>query len=129
MLRITKLVPKVDLFTLLNNPDVAKVEMLNNQNATLKNPYICRVQIYLRINKNDLSFLTANCEAATQRHETWQKGHKPFVTGICSIKQAGFIKWSAVQKLANISNIEGVDFGIPKSYQKLVAQFDNYTNG
>jgi len=45
MLRVTKFVGKNDLFTLMLNPDVAKVELLNSENKTLTNPNICRVQV------------------------------------------------------------------------------------
>lgn len=117
---------KEDLFKVMLMDSVAKVELLHSENKTLTNPNVCRVNIYLRININDICTLVGECKAAKQRHTKWNKGNEPFVSGFGSVIKDGFMKWSKVQKLRTIGEEEGIDFAIPKHYDKLVAQFDHY---
>ena len=129
MLRITKFVGKQDLFTLMLHPDVAKVELMNTENKTLTNPDICRVQIYLRIPKNDIPSLVGNLKTLKEtRNIDWAEGVGSFITGLCSISNTNFVKWSHIIKLKVIEHKLGVDFSIPKRYDALVAKFDHLKN-
>lgn len=129
MLRITKLIGKVDLFTLLSNPDVGKIELLNNQNKSLTNPNVCRVNIYLRINIDHICSIVGRCREAKATHKNWKKGNAAYVTGTCSILQEQFIKWSKVKRLKEIEKEEGLNFGIPAHFETMVAKYSHYIDG
>lgn len=127
MLRITKLVGKIDIFTLLNNPDVCKVEMLQSENKTLTNPDVCRVNLYLRIDDKELFELITRCKNAKKKG--WKDVHVKFVSGLGGIYQNRFIKWSQVRKLKEIENGQKTDFAIPEIYTSMVAKYAHYIDG
>ena len=129
MLRITKLVGKVDIFTLLSHPDIGKIELLHSQNKSLTNPNVCRVNIYLRVNIDHVCSIVGRCREAKKTHTGWKKGNSPFVSGLGSVLQDQFIKWSKVKRLKEIEIQEGVNFGIPGYFETLVKQFDHYIDG
>lgn len=129
MLRITKLVGKVDIFTLLNHPDIAKIELLNSQNKSLTNPNVCRVNIYLRVKIDHVCSIVGKCCELKKTHTGWKKGNSAFVSGLGSVLQDQFIKWSKVKRLKEIEIQEGVKFGIPDYFETLVKQFDHYIDG
>ena len=129
MIRITKLIGKDDLFNVMLMDTVTKVELLNSENKTLTNPNVCRVNLYLRININDLPTIIGNCKSSINTHPKWKKGNKGFVTGFCSSLNDNFIKWSNIKKLRIIGEEESISFSIPTYYDELVSKFDHYKFG
>ena len=126
MIRITKLVGKSEIFNILTNPDVSKIELLHSQNASLKNPDICRVNIYIRMKIDSLCSIVGNCKELHKKHKGWKKGNSSYVSGICTVLQSGFIKRSTIRKLEEIEISENIKFGIPKHYNELISKFDHY---
>jgi len=128
MLRISILIRKDELFHWLLNPDVAKVEMLNADNRTLKNPNLCRAQVYLRVKMDDICSIIGACHSYQKMDREWKRGNGSYVSGMGSVLKSGFIKASVLNKLKDIEKMENVNFNIPKYFFDLLDKYDQHEN-
>lgn len=106
---------------------MCKVEMLQIQNKTLKNPDVCRVNLYLRIDEKQLFALINRCKDVPKKG--WKKTDVAFITGLGGIYQNKFIKWSQVKKLIAIEAGQNINLKIPELYTTTVAKFAHYIDG
>ena len=68
MLRITRFVKKEKLFELINDSNISKFELHTSLNKRLRDETVVKVNIYLRIPKNEfLSFLSTYKDKASKQ--------------------------------------------------------------
>ena len=113
MYRITRVVPKNNIYDLLSLDCVSKVEIKQGKN-NFRNPKICRVDIYLTFLTNDNAFFK---NSVTFLH-TWgisNKNNYVIVTSAMALKDQ-FIKESSITKMPE-------NLSIPKWYKEMSAKY------
>lgn len=96
MYRITRVVPKNNIYDLLSLDCVSKIEIKQGKN-NFRNPKICRVDIYLTFPTNDSSFFNRSITSLY----TWgisNKNNYVTTTSAMALKDR-FIKESSITKM------------------------------
>lgn len=90
MLRITRFVKKDKLFNLFNDLNISSLKMYTSLNKALKDKTVVKVDIYLRIPKDEyLEWLNKYFTIGKN------KKHNVVITTLYSAKRDGFLKESA----------------------------------
>ena len=113
MYRITRVVPKNNIYDLLSLDCVSKVEIKQGKN-NFRNPRICRVDIYLTFPSNDSSFFKNSMTFLY----TWginNKNNYVATTSAMALKDK-FIKESSMTKMPE-------NLSIPKWYKEMSAKY------
>ncbi len=123
MLRITKLIGRDKIFDYLKNPKVTKVELNNRENKSLKNPFVCRIYLYLDTQIKDtkeehINMVLGNCK----RHENLKI---PFLKGIVAQKELGWLSATHIKKLMEIEKTHDIDLCIPNYFLDLIDTFED----
>jgi hypothetical protein len=128
MIRITKLIGRDKIFDYLNNPKVCKVELNNRENKGLKNPYVCRIYLYLDTQikssqQDDIATIFGQC----RKYGLMQlgKGSNSFLKGICGQEKLGWLSRTHINKLIEIEKKENICFSIPKYFHDLIDKFED----
>lgn len=113
MYRITRVVPKNNIYDVLSLDCVSKVEIKQGKN-NFRNPRICRVDIYLTFPSNDSSFFKNSMTFLY----TWginNKNNYVATTSAMALKDR-FIKESSINKMPE-------NLSIPKWYKEMSAKY------
>lgn len=111
MIRISRIVAKNRIFDLLKQKYVSKIEIRQGK-QNFKNPAICKLDIYLRLDDDDNSYF----KSIMSNIKEWGIEHKIniAVTTANMAIMDGFIKESA---------FDDFDYPIPKKYKELCEMY------
>jgi hypothetical protein len=119
MIRTRKIINKSDIFNYVGNENISKVEILTSKQKTLKNPDVVSVYIYYRVNWNDICSIIGRCVEFNKQKRSTSNEDFDFVANLYSVKSAGFITLSALQKLLNIEKKYNFSFNISKKLKTI----------
>jgi hypothetical protein len=138
MIRIRQLVKRDELFQLIDNPDIVKVEISHANTNRLKNKSLCDAHVYYRTEKKNeccdnavLSILGA-CEKAIKDDAVKKflsDSDHAYLNGIQQQKHTNFLKASMINKLLEIQKKYDLSLNISKQIRNLVNKYSHETNG
>lgn len=125
MILITKIIGRDKIFDYIGNPKVCKVE-LNNRENNLKNPFACKIYLYLdtqmkNSQHDDISTVIGQCRKYSK--EPLSEGSNSFLNGIYSQLALGWLSVTHLNKLVEIQEKEGINLSIPKYFFALIEEF------
>lgn len=118
MLRVRKIVPKTDILNIALDVNNAKIEILQSDQKFLKDPNVCSVYVYKRVDWSLICGIIGACEKATS-HQITKEQDLGFVKGIVSMKMHGYITKSHLDKLGRLEKEYKYSFNIAKSLKQL----------
>jgi len=123
MLRVSKIIPKDKLFEFIEDPNVVKVEVSSSYN-NLRDKTLCKIYVYLKISIFDVCSVVGNIKKEIKQTTGMTQSNWDYLHGFLgSSLQQGFVTTSDVVNLTRIEDEQGILFGIPKNWYKLILSY------
>jgi hypothetical protein len=124
MIRITKIIPKDEVFGLLENPEISSIEMNSQKNRSIKNPKMVRVSMYISVPFSEFVNVMKTVDLIGYNHTFLKKSNQNFVYTLRMAFKMGYIRAKHILKLKEIENQENIHFQIPNRFLKLIEKYD-----
>jgi hypothetical protein len=115
MIRFTKIIKKDDLWNLMEDPLISKIEILRREN-NLRDQTLCKIHFYVFVNFWDVCTMLGSIK----KHG----GKDPLFNGIQGIKGDGFIKGSILKKIRDKAIEKDIKIDFPKYFFELIDKYD-----